>query len=229
MSPDKVKSVSEPTLRRLPSYLHLLKRMEHQGRNIVSCTFISKDLKLDPTQVRKDLAATGIVGKPKIGYDVQNLIQSIETFLNWNNQTDAFLAGVGNLGRALMGYERFTDYGLNIVAAFDSDHDKIGTTVAGRDILPIAKLPELAKRKHINIGIITAPAESAQIIADLMIEGGIRAIWNFAPTSIKVPDKIIVEKAHLYTSLAVLSHKLTEALAKERNQGTGAKNKKTRE
>lgn len=217
MSPDKIKSVSEPTLRRLPSYLHLLKRLDQQGRGIVSCTYISKDLKLDPTQVRKDLAATGIVGKPKIGYDVNNLIRSIESFLDWNNQTDAFLAGVGNLGRALMGYERFKDYGLNIVGVFDSDHEKIGTTVADRKILPIAKLPELARRMHINIGMITAPAEAAQIIADLMIEGGIIAIWNFAPTSIKVPDNVIVEKAHLYTSLAVLSHKLAEALANERS------------
>ncbi len=212
MRENKIKSVSEATLRRLPSYLHLLKKMQENGEEIVSTTYIAKELHLDPTQVRKDLAHTSIQGRPKIGYYVSELIDSIIDFLDWRNASDAFLVGAGSLGNALLGYNRLKNYGLNIVAAFDVDRDKVGHRAHGRQVLHIAKLPELARRMHIHIGIITTPADAAQTVADLMIEGGIRAIWNFAPASLHLPDDIIVQRADLYTSLAILTHKLHDDL-----------------
>lgn len=209
---NELKSVPEPTLRRLPIYLQLLKELQIAGRTEISTTHIATDLRLDPTQVRKDLAYTEIVGKPKVGYDIEVLIQAIEDFLNWNNLTDAFLAGAGNLGQALIGYEGFRKYGVNIIAAFDTDINKIDQEIHGISVLPVEKLPDLAQRMHIHIGILTVPAEQAQKTAELMIQGGIKAIWNFAPVSLKVPEEIIVENAGFTTSLAVLTRRLAEKL-----------------
>jgi redox-sensing transcriptional repressor len=173
----------------------------------VSCTHIAEDLKLYPTQVRKDLAVTGIVGRPKIGYAVDELLESIETFLSWNDHHCAFLVGLGGLGSALIGYPGFERYGFDIVAGFDVDPTKVGTTLHGKRILDIDKLPGLAARMHVHIGIIAVPASAAQGIADLMIRGGIRAIWNFAPIGLQVPDGLVVHNEDLAASLAVFLQK----------------------
>lgn len=205
----------EPTLRRLPSYYRFLKYLQYEGRGLVSCTHIAHDQGLDPTQVRKDLAVTGIVGKPKVGYEVPVLIAAIESFLGWDNAQEAFLVGAGSLGTALLGYSGFKEYGLNIIAAFDVDPGKVGQKLHGKVVMPLEKLSNLATRMHIHMGIITTPAEAAQAVADQMVAGGIRAIWNFAPVCLKVPPSVIVENVQLSSSLAVLSNKLREMLRKE--------------
>ena len=207
----EMNGVPEPTLRRLPHYYHFLKRLQENGRDVVSCTHIGNDLKLDPTQVRKDLAYTGIVGRPKVGYDVDLLIESIEEFLGWNNVKEAFLVGVGSLGTALIGYAGFRGYGLNIVAAFDQDEKKVGKKIHGLEILPIKKLVNLAQRMKIHLGVLTVPAECAQQITDLMIDGGIQGIWNFAPVNLNVPTHVVVQNENLASGLSVLSKKLTQA------------------
>jgi redox-sensing transcriptional repressor len=208
-----------PTLRRLPTYHHYLQQLRERGRPVVSCTHIAEDLKLYPTQVRKDLAVTGIVGKPKVGYVVDKLIAAIETFLHWNDQNSAFLAGVGGLGSALIGYPGFERYGFDIVAGFDVDESKIGTTIHGKSILPLNKLPGLAKRMHVHLGIIAVPAEAAQATADLMVEGGIRAIWNFAPTGLKVPEGVAIHNEDLAASLAVFLQKHAVVSAEQQPGG----------
>jgi len=211
-----IKPYPVPALKRLPVYLQFLKKIASSGREVVSCTHIAQDLRLDPTQVRKDLEMTSIKGRPRIGYPINELINAIEDFLGWNNTRDAFLAGAGSLGAALTGYESFRKHGLNIVAAFDTDNGKIGKTIHDIEILPIFKLPEIAERMHVHIGVIAVPADAAQDVANLMIFGGIRAIWNFAPANLVVPDEIIVEDVHLSSSLAVLTARLTEALRAEK-------------
>jgi redox-sensing transcriptional repressor len=211
---DNVKGVPVPTIKRLPSYLQFLKGFRAQGREVVSCTHIAAELRSDPTQVRKDLEWTGIVGKPKVGYDTQELIAAIENFLGWNNLRDAFLVGAGSLGTALLGYERFKNHGLNIIAAFDIDPTKIGKNIHGKDVLDVGKLTELARRMHIHVGILTVPAEMAQEMANVLVEAGVIAIWNFAPVSINCPEHIIVENAHLSNSLAVLTNRLSQQTKK---------------
>jgi redox-sensing transcriptional repressor len=202
--------IPQPSLNRLPQYHHYLNDLKAKGISTVSCSVIGSDLNLVPVQVRKDLQYTGIVGKPKTGYSVPELIAAIETFLGWNNVHEAFLAGVGNLGTALLGHERFSNFGLRIAAAFDTDPAKIGQWVHGKMVLPLDKLAHLAKRMSIHLGIITAPAEHAQSIAEEMVTGGIQAIWNFAPMRLKVPPHIIVHNEDLYSSLASLSWKLAQ-------------------
>lgn len=200
--------IPQPSLNRLPQYHHYLCELKAKGISTVSCSAIGLDLNLVPVQVRKDLQHTGIVGKPKTGYAVLELIAAIETFLGWNNVHDAFLAGAGNLGTALLGHERFSSFGLRIVAAFDTDPEKIGQWVHGKMVLPLDKLADLTKRMSIHLGIITTPGECAQSIANQMIEGGIQAVWNFAPVRLKVPPNVIVHNEDLYSSLASLSWEL---------------------
>jgi redox-sensing transcriptional repressor len=202
--------IPEPSLRRLPQYHHYLVELETKGVQVVSCSTIGRDLQCLPVQVRKDLQFTGIVGKPKVGYSVRELITSIETFLGWNNVNEAFLVGVGNLGTALLGHERFTRFGLHIVAAFDTDESKIDRWIHGRAVLSLDKLADLARRMSIHLGIITAPPESAQAVANEMVKGGIQAIWNFAAVKLNVPPEIIVHNEDLYSSLASLSCKLAK-------------------
>ena len=201
-------SIPQPSLRRLPQYHHYLVDLAAKGISQVSCSVIGRDLNLVPVQVRKDLQYTGIIGKPKTGYSVSELVQAIETFLGWNNVNEAFLVGVGNLGTALLGHERFSKFGLRIVAAFDTDPAKIGQWIHEKAVLSLDKLADLAPRMSIHLGIITTPAEAAQEIADEMVKGGIQAIWNFAPVKLKVPEHIIVHNEDLYSTLASLSWKL---------------------
>src|SRR3569833_993172 len=142
--------IPRPSLNRLPQYHHYLSELKDKGISRVSCSLIGSDLNLVPVQVRKDLQYTGIVGKPKTGYSVPELIQTIETFLGWNNVNEAFLAGAGNLGTALLGHERFSRCGLRIVAAFDTDPRKTGQWIHDKAVLPLDKLADLARRMSIH-------------------------------------------------------------------------------
>jgi redox-sensing transcriptional repressor len=206
------KTVSGPTLKRLPLYHRFLKELAAAGQTSFSCTQVGAELDLDPTQVRKDLESVGVVGRPRVGYLLANVIPLLEEFLGWHNVRDAFLAGAGSMGAALLGYRKFEQYGLNIVTAFDTDPEKIGRRIKGKQVLPLEKLANLASRMHIWLGIITVPATEAQAVADLMVAGGIRAIWNFAPIRLRVPAQVIVHNEDLYCSLAALSQKLSESL-----------------
>ena len=125
------KIIQEPILRRLPLYHSLLVNIKTQ---YISCTQIAEELNLIPIQVRKDLESTGVIGKPKIGYSVKELIARIESYLGWDNKTEAFLVGVGHLGSALIGYKGFKDYGLQIVGAFDNDPKKVGSIINGNSL-----------------------------------------------------------------------------------------------
>lgn len=216
MKNQQLRGVPQPTLRRLAQYHHRLKQMEAMGRDTVSCTTLAADLKLAPTQIRKDLEFSTLTGQAGVGFGLGDLIHSIETVLGWDNTTDAVLAGAGSLGTALLGYERFNQIGLNIIAGFEIDSSKVGIKIHGKTILPLDKLTNLVQRMKIKIGILTVPAEVAQTVTNLMLAGGIRAIWNFAPVILETPPDVVVENVSLASSYAVLSNRLLEA-AKTRN------------
>ncbi len=198
-----------PSIRRLPSYLRLLRQLKLEGAEKISCTRISRELDLDSTQVRKDLALTGITGRPRIGYELMPLIEAIENFLGWNETTDAFLVGSGSLGHALIGYDNFRTCGLNIVAAFDVNEVKIGQEIHGRRIYHIREMPGLAQSMGVKVGILTVPAQAAQAAADVMVASGLKGIWNFAPARLDLPANVLVENVELVSSLAVLSVNLS--------------------
>jgi redox-sensing transcriptional repressor len=204
-----------PTVRRMPSYLRELRKLRAEGREHVSATYLAEELNMEPIVVRKDLASSGAVGTPRIGFAVDELIDAIEEFLGWKNTTDAFLVGVGSLGTALLGYQGFREHGLQVVAAFDTDPEKIGTEVHAKPVLKLDRLPQLARRMHVNMGVLTVPAEVAQDVTDLMVRGGMRAIWNFTPVKLNVPRGVVTQSEDLASGLAVLSVKLGRALEED--------------
>jgi len=208
---EKYQGVPEPTVRRLPNYLTLLKNIQNTGTENISAPQIARELSFDPTQVTKDLSYTGIIGKTRIGYNINDLIFALEEFLGHNRTNLAFLVGAGNLGSALLKYEGFSNTGLKIVAAFDNDIQKVGKKIGNIDIFHLDKFKNLAERLHCQIGIITTPSVVSQSIAEMMISWGIKAIWNFTPVIIRVPEGIIIENTSIYSNLAVIINKLESA------------------
>lgn len=201
--------IPAPTLRRLPAYLRLLRDMDALGRSWVSCTHLAGALHLDATQVRKDLACTGVIGRPKVGYQVQVLVAAIEHFLGWNAITPAFLVGAGNMGRALLGFPGFARQGLEIVAAFDVDPSRIGIAIQGRLVHPMPRLAEQVAEQGVRLGILTVPERAAHEAALAMRAAGLTAIWNFTPVKLAL-DGVEIESVDLAASFAVLSHRLVE-------------------
>ena len=198
------KQISKSVLKRLPGYLAYLKNMPENAPMHISATALANALGMGEVQVRKDLAMVSDGGRPKIGYLRENLIDDIEQFLGYDNTTDAVLIGAGKLGQALMAYKGFDEYGLNILAAFDVA-PKMEHTEEGKPIYHIDQLSRFLRNHKVLMGIITVPAEHAQEAADLLVADGIKAIWNFAPTHLEVPQGILVQTENMATSLAVLS------------------------
>lgn len=204
------KEISMQALQRLPLYLQYLRTLPVGKDTTISAKALGTVLGFGEIQVRKDLSAVSDGGKPKIGYGAESLIRDIECFLGYDNLSDAVLIGAGKLGKALLSYDGFRTYGLNIVAAFDSDPLKCGTDVSGKLILPLERMDNLCERMKIEIGIITVPASAAQQVCDRLIRSGIKAIWNFAPTHLSVPEGVILKNENIAASLAVLSKNLAE-------------------
>lgn len=197
--------ISISTLRRLPVYLNFLKQQDESCVNI-SATTVAAGLNYGDVQVRKDLGAVSGAGKPKIGYNRKELIETLENFLGYRNIKKAVLVGAGKLGEALMGYGGFRDYGLDIVAAFDLFN--VGSIVSGKPIYHIDELENFCKEQNIKIGIITVPAQAAQSVADKMNESGIKAVWNFAPIHLNLSQDILVHDENMAASLALLTKQL---------------------
>jgi redox-sensing transcriptional repressor len=205
-----------PSIRRLPSYLHIIR--VHEGEEYISGTVIARELDLESIQVRKDLSITGIVGKPKKGYPIGELIDAIEHFLGWDSPQDAVLVGAGNLGTALLGYNEFQFHGLNIMAAFDTNPRKIGSVIHGVKILNAATMDIQIRNFGIKIAILTVPRDHAQESADVLVSAGIGGIWNFTNVKLKVPTTVIVQKEDLTSGYAMLCVKMNSR--KERTSKT---------
>lgn len=205
-------NISKHTLQRLPMYLSYIKGLPEDAPKNISATTIAEALQLNDVQVRKDLASVSSSGKPKVGYNVRDLIAELEAFLGYNDIDNAVIVGAGSLGKALLNYSGFKAYGLNIIAAFDLCEEP--TEFQGKTVFPIAQLESFCRKVNIHIGIITVPASSAQEICDLLVNSGIRAIWNFAPVHLVVPDGILVQNENMASSLALLSNHLREQMKK---------------
>ena len=201
-------SVPVPVLRRMPSYLAFVKTLQKRGEKYVSSTRIAEYMDIDSTQVTKDLSHTGLTGKTRVGYEVDSFVRVLEDFLGFSKVDNAFLVGAGSLGSALLQDKGLAAFGLNIEAAFDVDDAKVGTKVNDIEIYHIDEFRAMAAERNVVIGIITVPAEHAQNVADLMVAWGIKAIWNFTPTRIKVPSHIVVQNTTIYMNLAILFNKL---------------------
>lgn len=198
------KEISKSVLKRLPGYLSYLKSIPDTASPYISATSLANALGMGEVQVRKDLAMVSNGGRPKIGYLRESLVEDISQFLGYDNTTDAVLIGAGKLGQALCGYSGFAEYGLNILAAFDAE-PAIERTKEGTPVYHMDRLQSFCKTNKVLMGIITVPAKHAQSVCDQLIECGVKAVWNFAPTHLDVPANILVQNENMATSLAVLS------------------------
>ena len=208
--PERKIVCSVQTIKRMPSYYNLLKELKEQGVTSASAPMIAMRMGLNEVLVRKDFAAVSKAGgRPKTGFDTAELLESVGSFLGYDNQNDAIIVGAGNLGMALLSYDGFEEYGMRIVAAFDEDESKVGKMVFGKTVFPMSKLKSLCGRMNVKIGIICVPVTTAQSVCDLLVESNILAIWNFAPTTLSVPKHITVQQENLAVSLSLISKRLS--------------------
>ena len=199
----------EPTLRRLPWYLAFLSMLRMESVEYVSTTRIAEELDVDPSQIAKDLSVLGIKGKTRIGYRVDELESKLRDFLGFGRDHNAVMVGAGSLGAALIADSGLRRYGLNIVAGIDTNPALANTTINGVRIYPPERLKELVAKLDILIGIVAVPVECAQAVTDSICRAGIRAIWNFTPSRIRVPEGVVVTNTSIYSHLALMYNRLS--------------------
>jgi len=199
------KNIPNPTLRRLPAYYNIFTAACAAGKDYISSAEIADYLGVDNTQVRKDMAMIGYVGKPKVGFDTCNFIAHFTEIVKLKRKKKAVLIGAGNLGIAVARYDGFKKYGLEICGVFDNDTYKIGLKVKNKEILSISSLSEFIQATNTQIAILAVPAQHAQDVADSLSKTKIKAIWNFAPVNLRVPDSMIVWNQDLGASFLTLS------------------------
>lgn len=210
-----MKQVSERQLERFPIYLKYLLSMRDSGFKTISSPVIANALSFSEEQVRKDLqVVSSNNGKPKLGRDINELIEDIKAFLHYDNLTKAAVVGVGHLGKALMNYKGFNDFGLDIVCGFDIDSNLVGSQVNGKDIYSVYQLSNKIDELGLEIAILAVPLSAAQDNADRLVNAGIKGIWNFVPVHLNVGDDVVIENINMASSFAILQHKLSN---KEKN------------
>jgi redox-sensing transcriptional repressor len=174
----------------------------------VSSAQIAGHLDMNATQVRKDLALIGVRGRPHVGFSRGEMLAAIRSAVGLNGERRAVVVGAGRLGGAIAEYSGFREYGLRIVAFFDSDAGKVGSTMAGCQVHAVADIPRVVRETSADLAILTCPAEAAQPCANALVAAGIRAIWNFAPAAIAVPPAVAVRNEHISLGLAELLYHL---------------------
>ena len=204
----KIEKVPEPTLRRLPWYLSVCRLLKQRGEQYVSSTRLSKETSIVASQIAKDLSCVNIVGRTRVGYEIDNLLEVLEDFLGFTRMHKAFLFGAGKLGSALLNDTGLKQFGLEVVAAFDANPKVVGHSVGGIPVYHINELEAKMKKHNVQIGVLTVPIDCAQEVADKMIVWGIRAIWNFTPLRIRVPENIVVQNTSLYAHLSLMFNRL---------------------
>lgn len=191
--------IPKNVINRLTQYHFILDGLNAK-EEYISSTHFANLLQVDNSQVRKDLAYLGNSGKCRVGYKVAELKTSIENKLGFHQPHDVFIVGAGNLGAALAKYSAFSDYGLNILAMFDTDKNKIGTSINGKEIFDITKIANLIGRLQVDMVILTVPKEQANGMANYLAGAGIRYIWNFTPCVLEVPPSVKVWNENLIGS-----------------------------
>ena len=203
-------SIPKATLGRLPQYLQYLKSLPDTTCTTISATAIAKGLSLGEVQVRKDLAVVSGAGKPKVGYERTKLIDDLERNLGYEKFTNAVLVGAGKLGRALLDYDGFEEFGVRIVAGFDCNTQALQIGKSTKAILPIKDIGTYCAQNNVKLGIVTVGQGSAQDVCDTLVSSGIEAIWNFAPCSLKVPQGVLLKQENLALSLAHLNNQISK-------------------
>lgn len=204
-----------PTVRRLPDYLFLLQELSARGKAYVASSYLAEQMGIIPILVRKDIELLRVTGTPRVGYPIDLLIKRIENFLGWGASMDAFLFGAGQLGASLLANRELMTLGLRIIAAFDTDPRKIGSSVHGVPVFDSARVEEILKATHVGMAILCVPSRCAQNVTDRLVASGVRGIWNFTSACLTVPEGVITQKEDLATGYAVLSARLNRMQSME--------------
>ena len=201
----------KPVLERLMRYYQFLIELT-AGKPVQSVTSaqIAKRLDIDPTQVRKDFSAIGLVGIGRVGFDILAVCRAIRVVLGFDREYEAVLVGTGHLGTALAEYSGFARYGLRIVAAFDNDQNRVGGEIAGCKIRSTMLMKSCIRKGNIRLAILTTPAEASQGLADRLVSAGVKAIWNFSPTRLTVPSDVLVRNEHISIGLSQIAYHLKQ-------------------
>lgn len=210
--------VPQPTIERLVIYYRYLKKLAaHDDDKVISSLDLGHSVGVSAAQVRKDLSYFGEFGCKGVGYNVSNLKKSLEQILGFNRNWPIVLVGAGNIGRALVNYPGFKVMGLNIIAIFDCDLDKIGNRVGGLIVKSNKEIERVIKDKGVELAIIAVPVDEAQGVAEKLVKAGIKAIWNIAPVTLKLPDNVLVYYEDLASSLVTLTYRLSQKRLKARS------------
>ena len=191
------------SLQRLPVYLNYLKSLTSDGN--ISSGAIARALGMGEVLVRKDLAFTSAQGRTRVGYLRAELIAALEDYLGCNDKKEAVIFGAGELGKALMSYNGFSNYGIEIVAAFDNDNAKVGTYVGGKPVFNVENAAQKLVELNPRLAVLCVPASVAQAVADMVTSCGIKKILNFAPVLLHAEDGVIVRNIDVAANLAILS------------------------
>ena len=202
--------ISEPTVRRLSHYYRVLEEVAAEGKRMISSHLLAEREGITSAQVRKDLSSFGSFGRRGLGYHVEHLRQEIRTLLGLDRRWKVCVVGAGHIGSALLGYRGFADQGFDIVAVFDADADRVGRTLEGLVVRPMA---QLSARDAFEIGVIETPARAAQPVADALVAAGVQGVLNFAPRKLRVPDGIMLRNVDMTMEFESLSYALTRTPA----------------
>ncbi len=200
-----------PVIERLARYHQITSRAGAAGQSHVSSAELAALVGVDATMVRKDMAAVAIAGRPKLGYFIGDVVSRLERVLGLEQRKDAVLVGAGSLGSAIARYGGFARFGLKLCGIFDSDPARIGQSVGEHVVLALEKCGSVIEIFGVRIAILTAPASAAQQLAELLVERGIRGLWNFAPVDLRVPAGVVVRNENLALGLAQFLHQLSLA------------------
>lgn len=202
----KEKYISMVVIRRLPKYYRYLSELQENGIKRISSRELSKLTGFTASQIRQDLNNFGGFGQQGYGYNVEDLKRELGEILGVEKDYSGIIVGAGNMGQAIAKFKGFENAGFKLKAMFDNDPEIIGTKIRGIEVLDINTLETYLSENEIEIGVICTPKSGSQLIADKLVKGGIKGIWNFAPIDLKLPEEIAVENVHLNESLFTLSY-----------------------
>lgn len=208
---DKNKNISMAVIKRLPKYYRYLEELMKNDVDRISSKELGEKIGFTASQIRQDLNCFGDFGQQGYGYNVKELYSQIGSILGLDRGYEAALVGAGNIGQAVSNYSRFENLGVKITAIFDANPKLIGMKIRDVEIMDIDNMENVLNEHKIDIGIICVPRKNSQSVADELIKGGVRAIWNFAPVDLIVPDYVKVENVHLSESLMTLIYLLNES------------------
>lgn len=198
-------------LERLIRYYRFLSELSaRRSPETITSAQMGEALDIDPTQVRKDFGAIGLMGISRVGYEVCEVCRAIRTVFGFNRPYSAVLVGAGQLGSALLSYHGFARYGLRIVAAFDSDPAKVGALIGDIPVQSTRSLRSYIRNHNIRMAILTTPVGVSQALTERLVEVGIKAIWNFSPTRLHAPPDVLIRNEHISLGLAQVAYHLNQ-------------------